>query len=225
MKALSGLRERKKLKAMRHVQDVALDLFDRHGYTAVTVERIAAEAEVSPSSIYRYFGTKEQIVLNDQYDPVAMQAIEEELELHDPVTALRRVIGQSMQLPLAADEEFVRRRMHYAMTEPSIRAAMSRQTEEFREFLAEALAKHTGRDAGSLDIRVASAALVAGFVEAVAYWHDSGYREPLGTLLDGTIEVFGRGFELDRDAAAPGVAPVGVTAPAGPARGKSIRRH
>ena len=65
-----GLRERKRYAAMRLVQEVALDLFDAHGYADVTVERIAAASDVSPSSVYRYFGTKEQIVLWDENDPI-----------------------------------------------------------------------------------------------------------------------------------------------------------
>jgi len=60
-----GLRERKRLAAMRRVQEVALDLFDARGFESVSIEEIARAAEVSPSSIYRYFGTKEQIVLYD----------------------------------------------------------------------------------------------------------------------------------------------------------------
>ena len=65
-----GLRERKRYAAMRLVQEVALDLFDAHGYVDVTVERIAAASDISPSSVYRYFGTKEHIVLWDENDPI-----------------------------------------------------------------------------------------------------------------------------------------------------------
>ncbi len=51
--------ERRKVEAMSRIQQVALDLFDAHGYRNVTIERVAAAAEVSPSSIYRYFGTND----------------------------------------------------------------------------------------------------------------------------------------------------------------------
>ncbi|HEY7594201.1 MAG TPA: helix-turn-helix domain-containing protein, partial [Actinophytocola sp.] len=40
---------------MRTIQEQALDLFDARGFDAVTIEEIAAAAEVSPSSVYRYF--------------------------------------------------------------------------------------------------------------------------------------------------------------------------
>ncbi|NTV39112.1 MAG: helix-turn-helix transcriptional regulator, partial [Demequinaceae bacterium] len=45
---------------MERIQTVALALFEQHGFGPVTIERIAHEADVSPSSVYRYFGTKEQ---------------------------------------------------------------------------------------------------------------------------------------------------------------------
>ena len=57
---------------MRHVQSVAIDLFERHGFGKVTIEQIARAADVSPSSIYRHFGTKEQLVLWDEYDPMLL---------------------------------------------------------------------------------------------------------------------------------------------------------
>src|SRR5438045_3498662 len=67
--------ERRKLEAMSRIQRVALDLFEEHGYRAVTVERIAAAAGVSPSSVYRYFGTKEMLVLYDEYDLQILDAL------------------------------------------------------------------------------------------------------------------------------------------------------
>jgi len=63
-----GLRERKRLASMRHVQRVALELFQRRGYQAVTIEAIAKAAEVGAASIFRYFGTKDCIVIWDEAD-------------------------------------------------------------------------------------------------------------------------------------------------------------
>src|SRR5690606_5012798 len=53
---------------MRHIQQTALELFTEYGFDQVTIEQIAATAEVSPSSVYRYFGTKEGLVLYDEFD-------------------------------------------------------------------------------------------------------------------------------------------------------------
>lgn len=193
-----GLRERKKLKAMRHIQEVALDLFDRHGYNNVTIERIAAEAEVSPSSIYRYFGTKEQVVLHDEYDPVAIQALDDELAASDPITALRVVLDEMITLMTHGEgERIARRRMTYAMTEPAVRAGMDRQADEMATTIRLLMAKHTGRDPDDLELRVTTAAIVAAFMAAVVYWHETGYRESLREVIEGALAVLGRGLMID----------------------------
>ncbi|PSL05292.1 TetR family transcriptional regulator [Haloactinopolyspora alba] len=197
MRAQLSLRERKKLQAMRRIQEVALELFDEYGYSNVTIERIAAEAEVSPSSVYRYFGTKEYVVLYDEYDPVAVQSLDDEFAAQDPVAALRRVTTDMVEELESREVDLVRRRMRYAMTEPDVRAGMGRQVEQITTEIRGLLAKHTGRDPGDLDVRVLAAALVSVFMTAIEYWHDTDYREPLHTVLDRALDVID-GITLDR---------------------------
>ena len=57
-----SLRDRNRRAAMDQVRRVAFDLMSVHGFSAVTVEQIAAQSSVSPSTVYRYFGTKEALV-------------------------------------------------------------------------------------------------------------------------------------------------------------------
>jgi AcrR family transcriptional regulator len=58
-----GLRERKKHKLRRTIQASALRLFETQGYERTTVEQIAAAAEISTTTFYRYFPTREDVVL------------------------------------------------------------------------------------------------------------------------------------------------------------------
>jgi AcrR family transcriptional regulator len=62
--AETGLRERKKARTRQHIADVAARLFAEHGYEQVAVTDVAREAEVAEQTIYNYFGTKEQLVID-----------------------------------------------------------------------------------------------------------------------------------------------------------------
>jgi len=58
-----GLRELKRERTRRLISDKAFELFTDRGFGRTTVEQIAAAAEVGPSTLYRYFPTKERLVL------------------------------------------------------------------------------------------------------------------------------------------------------------------
>jgi AcrR family transcriptional regulator len=58
-----GLRELKRERTRRLISDKAFELFTDHGFGRTTVEQIAAAAEVGPSTLYRYYPTKETLVL------------------------------------------------------------------------------------------------------------------------------------------------------------------
>src|SRR5689334_22693065 len=70
-----GLRERKKIKTRQAIRREAYRLFREHGYDATTVDRIAEAAEISPSTFFRYFPTKEDLVLTDEYDPLLVRIL------------------------------------------------------------------------------------------------------------------------------------------------------
>ena len=71
-----GLRERKKAKTRAAIRQHALRLFREQGYSATTIEQIADAAEVSPATFFRYFPTKEDVVLQDDLDIVTLAALE-----------------------------------------------------------------------------------------------------------------------------------------------------
>ena len=76
MNAQESLRERKKARTRASLREHALRLFREQGYQATTVEQIAAAAEVSPSTFFRYFPTKEDVVIQDDMDTRLFAAFE-----------------------------------------------------------------------------------------------------------------------------------------------------
>lgn len=191
-----GLRERKRLAAMRRVQEVALDLFDQDGYAGVTIERIAAAADVSPSSVYRYFGTKEQIVLWDDYDPIWFAQVVEGLRDRSTIDSMRTAVRALLTASLLRDDDLIRRRIRYIMTEPSIEAASALQFHQTAEAFGTALSQGLGRAHGDLDVQLFSHAIVGAIVGAIHHWYESDFTTPLPDVLDRVFASFERGFGL-----------------------------
>jgi AcrR family transcriptional regulator len=196
MSAGTGLRERRRIASIRRIQEAALDLFDQRGFANVTIEQIAEAAEVSPSSVYRYFGTKEQLVLYEEFDFRLIEAVEAELASHPPVEAVRRALAGVMAEFFGRDEELARRKMRYALEDPHLRAAMSEQVDQFTRLVADVLGRAANRDPGDLEIQVIASSLVWSLTAAARKWHEEGYVRPLQTLLEEALTVIERGLRL-----------------------------
>ena len=65
-----GLRERKKLRTHQAISDAAIHLFLRDGFDQVSVAQIADAAEVSKRTLFKYFPTKEDLVVHRFADHV-----------------------------------------------------------------------------------------------------------------------------------------------------------
>lgn len=159
-----GLRERKKAKTKAAIQQHALRLFAEQGYQQTTVDQIAEAAEVSPSTFFRYFGSKEETVLFDQLDPVWMAAFEAQPAELDVLTAMRNALRQvySDLTPAWSEQEF--ERMLLAITVPELRMRLADRFGEGITMLAEGIARRVGRPADDED-----ALTLAGAISGVIY--------------------------------------------------------
>jgi AcrR family transcriptional regulator len=191
-----GLRLRKRRAAMRHIQEVALDLFDQRGFENVSIEEIARTAEVSPSSIYRYFGTKEQVVLYDEVDAGFIDQLEHGLAELPPIEAVRRAMTAVLTDYFARDDPLTRRKVRYAFEEPALRAATLEQTDVFVPILAEALARASKRPTTDLEIQVAATAIVAALIAAVRHWYTAGASCSLAEEIGHALDFLEAGLQL-----------------------------
>lgn len=198
-----GLRERQRAAAIRRIQQAALDLFDERGFEHVTIEEIAETAEVSPSSVYRYLGTKEGIVFYDEFDFRLIDAVEEELASHSPVEAVRRALASTMAAFFGRDQELARRKLRYVFENAHLHAAMTQQVDQFSQLVADALARAAGRATSDLDVQVIASTLVWALTAAARVWHAEGYIRPLQEVLDEALAVVEGGLQLGPSASMP----------------------
>lgn len=178
----TSLRERKRLDAMRRVQRHALDRFASDGFDDVTVEEIATAAEVSPVSIYRWFGTKERLVLWDEYDPPLLERIADELGRRSALEAVAESVVAELDRIYDADRELVLDRTRLIHAEPALMRAASEDANALVEALAELFAG-ARRSRPAYGDAVLAAAAVAVLTRAVDEWQRRDARTPLADLV------------------------------------------
>jgi AcrR family transcriptional regulator len=89
-----GLRARKKLQTWREIRTQALRLIEERGYDAVSVEEIAAAANVSRSTMFNYFPTKEALVMDpDPEEPQTWRALMRGRPADEPLWASLREVA------------------------------------------------------------------------------------------------------------------------------------
>ncbi|MFE9325699.1 TetR family transcriptional regulator [Nocardia sp. NPDC052278] len=165
--AAQSLRERKKERTRRTIREVAFRLFREQGYTETTIEQIAAAAEVSPSTFFRYFPTKEQLVLADDLDPLMIDAIRAQPHDIAPLTAFRNATAEVFANLPAAELAFEQERQALLYHVPELRAAIGLELQRGIDLLAGLLAEHMGRDVDDFEIRVTAGAM-AGIALGIA---------------------------------------------------------
>jgi AcrR family transcriptional regulator len=191
----AGLRERKKARTRAAIREHALRLFREQGYHATTVEQIAEAAEVSPSTFFRYFPTKEDVVLQDGFDLVAIEAFEAQPAGMNVIAAYRAAAAQ-MFAGLTPDELVrFRESVELTLTIPEVRA---RALDEFAgaiDVTAEAIARRTGRDPEDPAVRNVAGALVGVVMSATMPW-SSRSTEDMFARIDAGLAHLEAGLPL-----------------------------
>lgn len=166
LKHQGSLRERKKARTRATLREHALRLFREQGYQATTVEQIAAAAEVSPSTFFRYFPTKEDVVLQDDMDTRMVEAFGRQPRELSPIGAIRAAMRETWDSFSAEEWEQIRQGAQLSVHVPEIRARAMNEFARTINVFAEALAGRTGRLPDDLRVRVLAGAVI-GVIMAV----------------------------------------------------------
>jgi AcrR family transcriptional regulator len=167
------LRQRKKERARHAIQEAALRLFEEQGYDDTTVEQIAASAEVSPSTVYRYFETKDEIVFWDRWDPVIAAALKNRPPGEQPVDSLMELM-EEMWPRMAVEDDVMQRRVRLILREPALRSRMGDHFDSGVDLVIRILAERTGLDEYDLGLRVVVNSFMAALMVALTTWGREG---------------------------------------------------
>ena len=183
-----GLRERKKAKTRAAIQEHALRLFREQGYDATTVEQIAEAAEVSPSTFFRYFGSKEDVVIYDALDPILIEAWRRQPAELGLIRALREAMHEVFGAlsPEQVSEMRLRGQLVYGI--PELRLAMIDDLLRTATMMASEVAVRTGLPADDFQVRVAIGAFIGALMAAML----PALEDPSADFLD----LFDRAFAI-----------------------------
>ena len=174
----AGLRSRKKRETRMSLQRAALELVAVRGLTGVTVDEIAAAANMSPRSFFNYFSSKEESLF--AFDPNDAAALHQRLETllpgESPFVALRTVIGEIMARA-DADPRDLELRKAVVEREPALLRDLMAVNMQFEEGFVEAVRRRLGTSAtsdGYPEILVASC--LAAARTALQVWRKENLR-------------------------------------------------
>jgi AcrR family transcriptional regulator len=166
--AKEGLRARKKARTYDLIQTNALKLFTERGYEATTIEEIAEAADISPSTFFRYFATKEDVVLYDALDPVLIASFEKQSSSFSPLQALRNAMHEMFENLSKEQTLLLRQRQELIIKTPALHGKMLDELFRNIQLTAELIAKRTGRKPDDIEIRTFAGAFMGVNLAAMA---------------------------------------------------------
>ncbi|WP_213815491.1 TetR family transcriptional regulator [Glaciihabitans sp. dw_435] len=190
----ADLRELGKSAIRAEVAQRAIALLDERGFDQTTVEDIAIATGISPRSFFRYFPTKEDVVIGDlmAMGLLVEAALRERPADESPWAALRASL-EPLVRTAAGDPANVLRTTRVAMSTAGLRARSIERHTAWAAVLTPiveerltATSAHPSMAAGAL----AQSALACLFV-ATAAWAEADGADSYGDLLDEAFAAVG----------------------------------
>ncbi len=199
----AGLRTRKRTRTKLMVQAEALRLFARKGYEQTTVDDIAHAAAMSPRTFFRYFPTKEDVVLWDEFDDVPFAQTWSRGKGDAPVPRLVSSIRYMIEELYQRDPELLLTRLKLSYQIPEVRARFLDQSFTVVGPYYSQLAEAFGVPPDDLRLPVILASLFGAMMVAVDRWQRHDGRDDLLRLFDEAIAVLADGLPELRPSAKP----------------------
>lgn len=182
-----GLRERKKTRTRDTVRREAFRLFQLNGYAETTVDQIAEAADVSPRTFFRYFPSKETVLISDEFtDPIIQAFLAAPAEM-SPIAAYRHAVSEVFRTMAGEEYDYAIARQRLMYTLPEAKGALYDEYIRTIRLLTEACANRLGYAEDDSRMRVTAGAMVGVMMAAAddAPMSGTALLEALEILEDG----------------------------------------
>jgi AcrR family transcriptional regulator len=192
--APGGVRARRRNAVKARLTECALRLFTEQGYDETTVDDIAAAGKTSRSSFFRYFGTKDDVVLTllDEMGDDYVERYRETLAQDGPRSALARAVTASVHK--ASEDPELYALMKLVVTTPSLRSRLQVKIEDWRLELQRLTAEHLGMDDDDLLPASLTHLVVGASSAAFTVWLQTEGKTDLLGLLDDALAYARDGY-------------------------------
>ena len=192
--APGSLRDRKRARTRAALIAAALELFERQGYEATTIDEIAAAVDVSPRTFFRYFATKEEVALGDDVGPQIIELLATRPANEPMLESVRRVVADSLVMVSDEDREALLARLRIVYRTPSLRARRWEFQLEMGRMSGAMVAARRGLPPDDLGSRVTATAVFTAIEVAMDDWQQHDGRNELGAVIDAAVDQLGRAF-------------------------------
>jgi len=177
------------------IERTALALFAEHGFDAVTIDQIAEASAISRRTFFRYFASKEEVLLGDdrRYEDALADTLAD--TRRKPVlTALRRSLID-LAVYSSQDNLATQSRLMLMQQSPQTMGAASGRNRAYQQRLIPLLAKRLGLDEAQ-DMRptlIISASLSAT-TTAIWHWLSKGATDDLAATVAEALDYTLAGY-------------------------------
>ncbi|KFI97450.1 TetR/AcrR family transcriptional regulator [Bifidobacterium stellenboschense] len=194
---------RKKIATRATIRETALRLFDEYGYDKVTTQRIADEAGMSAITLFRYFPTKEDLVLGFPTDGEMFADLRREIKDRkggSPIGFVRRMVPQVLGGLEPSQLEELARRLRIVRSDEGLRVALYARIPRWMD----AVAALWGSDDAVADggtrvgfpVRLSVSLIIDCIIESLLEWSrrcDDGVDD--GDVVDVLVDVVSEAME------------------------------
>ena len=190
------LRERKKIRTRQTIRHAAVTLIENNGYANTTVEQIALAAEVSPSTFFRYFTSKQSVLLTDDIDRLAISALARQPAHIPTMQAFRRALEITWSALSEDDRKFEIRCRRLVLSIPELGELQHAEHRRSAARMGEVECRRLARDPNDFEVHVFFGALLGAVLTALSASHNL-----LGAVLR-ALDFVEAGLPLQRSHAA-----------------------